>query len=127
MIGARDIALAVAGLIAQAKVDLTHEAGTQRDLEDFLRARLPEGAEISREHRLGPGDRPDFLLFGCIAVEAKIKRTATRARAVLAQLDRYARHEGVRGLVLVSGRSLDLPRVVRGKPLVLVDLARGWL
>jgi hypothetical protein len=60
-----------------------------------------------------------------VAVEIKLKRN--QPRSILAQLARYAAHDAVRALVLVTNRAMGLPKVMNGKPVYYVSLGRAWL
>lgn len=79
-----------------------------------------------REHHLGPGDVIDFLVEGGIGVEVKVGGGLSE---VTRQLHRYAGHDAVRELVLVSSRSrLDnLPATLRGKPLTVAVLRAAFV
>lgn len=76
-----------------------------------------------REVRLGARDRLD-LLCGTVAIEVK---TAGGDVAVLRQLQRYAAHPEITGLVLATTRvaHTSLPDEVGGKPLLVVLLRAG--
>jgi hypothetical protein len=117
---------AVFELLAGGRFDLTTEAATQRGMEQALLMQFPRSA-ISREHRLGPGDRPDFLIDGRIVVEVKGPRH--RAPAVLRQLQRYAEHDQVEAIILATSRAMAMPWVVglRAVPLRVINLGRAWL
>ena len=74
-----------------------------------------------REKRLTPTDRPDFFVDG-IVLEVKIKGAT---RAVLRQLNRYAGHESVKAILLVTTRSLQafqVPESMNDKPVRVLCL-----
>lgn len=115
---------ALAALVAQARVDLANEKASQADLNALLIAAY-SAERVSREHRLGPGDIPDFLIDGRFIIEMKGMRH--RADPVVRQLLRYARHDQVEGMVLATARAMVLPPQIGGKPLLVVNLGRAWL
>lgn len=94
----------------------------QDGVEHILRG---NGVEYIREVRMGKRDRPDFMVQGDIALEVKIKGSVS---ALLRQIARYASHERVKAVVIVSTRRLhgDIPESLMGKPIVFV-LARRFL
>lgn len=79
---------------------------------------------FSNEFVLSPEDRIDFLVADCVGVECKTGGSPAEA---LAQLNRYAQHERIRSLVLVSSRLRhgSLPLSLNGKPIVFLPLLRG--
>lgn len=92
--------------------------------EDDLQAAIADAlapVPVEREVRLGPNDRVDHLLPGGVVVEVKV---AGPRDCVLAQLTRYAAHDRVTGLVLVTTRARhqDMPADLFGKPLEVVYL-----
>lgn len=114
----------VVRLIAGARLGVVAEKVTQADLETIFVNAL--GAEtVSREHRLGPADIPDFLIGGAIVVEVKGRRH--RYAAVARQLDRYASYPEVTTLIVATARAMLLPPVIDGKPVRVINLARAWL
>lgn len=117
----------VVRVIAATRCNLVAEQLVQDELEKALREDPMVGglAEVSREHRLGPADRPDFLIDG-IVVEAKGKRH--RAPAIGRQLARYAKYPEVRALVLATAKAvISGGGDIEGKPLFVVNLGRAWL
>lgn len=97
------------------------EALLQEDVERHLHA----GAiPYLREHILGPCERVDFLVAGHIAVELKIR--ASR-KSIYRQLERYAKHEIVEGLILVTASALGMPKEIGGKPVYIVQLGLSAL
>lgn len=130
IVEAREItAEAVWRSLAACRFDLTSEARTQDGIAAQLVAAFGEAA-VSREHRLAPCDRPDFLIGGRIVVEVKGPRH--QATAVRRQLVRYAAYDEVEGLVLATARAMHLPGQLP-KPggqwvrLWTVNLGRAWL
>lgn len=111
-------------VLARGRFDLTDEKACQGAIAEFLAAQLP-GVLVEREKRLSRRDIPDFLVGGRIAVEVKLK--GARGPDVLRQLARYAAHPEVEAMVLVSGKAIDVPAIVGGRPLVNVRMARAWL
>lgn len=80
------------------------------------------GIPVRREARLTPRDRVD-LLVGDIAIEVKVKGK----RVPLEQLERYAEHDAVGGLLLVTTRAATLPPTIGGKPAAVVSLLTNGL
>lgn len=111
-------------ILGAGRFDLSDEKVCQAEIEIWLRDRLPPSVEWSREVRLGPGDVPDFLVDH-IAVE--VKMNSAQPRAVVRQLARYARHQAVGSLILLSNRAIALPRTLEGKPVFNVSLGKAWL
>lgn len=100
---------------------------TEDELQQLLATAIANaGLPVEREVRLGDHGRID-LFVGGVGVEVKVAGALTRLRR---QLERYARSQLVRELVVVSNRAShhQLPQTVLGKPLILVDVAEGsWL
>lgn len=94
-------------------------------LQEGLAAMLAgEGFDVEREVRLSGRDRID-LLVGDVGIEVKV---AGQAGRVLAQLTRYAEHDRIGALVLVTTRvSHDAPPRINGKPVALVSLVSAGL
>lgn len=117
-------AIEVCRVLALGRFDLNNETATQAAIDAFLRERLPD-VKIEREFSLSPKDRPDFLIDGRIVVEVKIR--GARKREVWDQLLRYAKHDRVTDLVLVTNLSMGLPATANGKDTRYVSLGRAWL
>lgn len=106
----------VAGFLRQARYRMGAEALLHDDVERHLKA----GAiPYEREHRLGPGERLDFLIANRVAVELKIR---AQRKAIYRQLERYAQHDIVYGLVLVTASALGMPKEINRKPVYVVQL-----
>jgi hypothetical protein len=114
----------IAEVLGRGCFPLKRETDCQTKIDEHLRASLP-GVEVSREHRLSGRDRPDWLIDGRFVVEAKVYG-AVRAK-IVRQLERYAEHDLVEGIVLATGRSVALPAAINGKPVLVVNLGEAWL
>lgn len=97
------------------------EIWLQDDIADAL-TRLD--VDFTREARLAPGERIDFLCAGGIGIEAK---TRCAPRQIFRQLERYADREAVTALILISGTATGLPTDIKGKPLFYVSTGRASL
>ena len=82
-----------------------------------------QGVPFAHEVSLAPRCRID-LMCGGVGIESKRGRVE-RAK-VLRQLTRYAACERVAGLILVTEKSLGMPREIGGKPVRVVCLNRLW-
>lgn len=86
----------VAALLARYRFDTSSESLLQEGIAQVLEMRVP----FEREVRLAAGDRIDFMV-GAVGVECKIDGSTS---SVLRQLSRYAEHERVAELLLVTSR-----------------------
>lgn len=103
------------------------EDGLQLGIASALRN---AGFSYVREAAMDAHDRLDFLVGldpgGYVAIEAKIDGTAN---ALLRQLHRYAQHDGIDALVVVTNRArlTQMPPELNGKPVRVVSLLDGGL
>lgn len=124
-----DAALVYA-LLSSGKFDLTAEKATQAAIETLLLQHIPAD-QVSREHRLGPGDIPDFLLGGAIVVE--VKGPKHRPGPTFRQLARYVAYPQVRYVILATAKAMRAPIALldpasgRRVPVTMVNLGRAWL
>ncbi|MBE5802582.1 MAG: hypothetical protein E7319_09890 [Clostridiales bacterium] len=118
----QDITLA---MVAAALMELRSPiAMYETDLHACVRQRLEAAAfPCQHEARLAKGCRIDFLV-GAIGVE--IKKGKPSAATLTAQLQRYAACEAVDGLIVVTERSVRIPKSVCGKPVQLITLSQLW-
>src|SRR3546814_20638100 len=70
-----------------------------------------------REFILGPGESVDFLVGDRIAVELKVKCSP---RVMMRQLQRYAAHDKVQAIILVTATVTSMPDSMNGKPVYVV-------
>ncbi|MDP3417903.1 hypothetical protein [Falsiroseomonas sp.] len=113
---------AARGAIAKARIDLSDEKEAQRQIGEALTS---AGIEFRREVPLSRRDRPDFFLDAAgLAIEVKLR---AGKMDIWRQLSRYAEHDRVLALMLVSNTSVALPSEIAGKPLYFISLGRAWL
>ncbi|WIX32556.1 hypothetical protein QO259_17355 [Salinicola sp. JS01] len=110
--------------LAAQRIDAVVEKRAQADLESAL---IAGGWRFSREHRLSDRDIPDFLVkVEDVAVVIELKIRAQRKR-IYRQLERYALHDSVDAVVLLTGTAMQLPLEINGKPARVASLGAGWL
>ena len=105
-------------LLYRHRYRIGHETLLQEDVEILL---TREGIPFKREFVLGPADRVDFLVDQKIGLELKIKMSA---RHIFRQLERYAAHDRIDALVLMTSATRGVPGQIRGKPCFVVNLGR---
>ncbi len=113
----------VIATISRHRIDLSTEKAAQAQIETiFTGAGLPFEREVS----LSKEDRPDFFMKTVgLAIEVKMK--GAQKMAIYRQLQRYAAHDEVHGLLLVSNLAMGLPMEIGGKPAWYASLGRAWI
>lgn len=102
------------------RLSLSNEKKTQ---EEIAAAFDECGISYEREFRLSAKDIPDFMV-GSIAIEVKIRGGK---RSIYDQVCRYAEHDAVKELILVTNVPTGFPKEVNGKPVYVLNLAKAWL
>ncbi|MBP6818327.1 MAG: hypothetical protein KBC46_03385 [Ferrovibrio sp.] len=122
--------------IGRQRLALTDEKRAQQDLANAF---VAAGISFQRELQLTiedvPEDRraqathkrdiPDFMLPGGVVVELKLR--GNQKVAVFNQLERYAQHDGVKAIMLVTNLAMGLPEEINGKPAFIISMGRAWL
>ena len=114
------VILRVVQLVERNRCSLQDEKRTQVDLAKVF---AEDGLNASREHRLSTNDIPDFFVDG-VVIEVKIKGQRT---AIYRQIERYCMHPEVKGIVLVTSKSILLPPSINGLPARVASLSKAWL
>lgn len=109
-------------IVSSTRFDLSNEKRLQ---EQIANAFLSAGIHFLREYHLGDGDIPDFLLHDGVVLECKLHGASKIG--VFRQLQRYAKHQIVSSIILVTNLSMGLPNQIEGKPAYFVSLSRAWL
>jgi len=76
-----------------------------------------------REYRLDDHNIPDFF-YDALAIEVKIKGQRT---AIYKQMQRYCGFGQVQAIILITARSMGLPKEISGKPCFYINLTRAYL
>lgn len=100
---------------------------TERELQDGMEAVFKaQGFAYERECVLARRDIIDFIVFGSVGVEVKIKGSPNE---VARQLLRYAKQPRLTHIVLVTGklRLGALPEKLMDKPVTVVGLWTSFL
>lgn len=112
----------VVDLLKSVRFNFANEAELQDGIEKLI---MPFHGSflMRREVRFGARDRIDFMV-GAIGIEVKVGGSAA---AALRQMSRYAKHEEIRALVLVTDRVQAgvQPTEIHGKPIRVVCLMGG--
>jgi hypothetical protein len=113
----------VLALLRSHRLSCGSEAELQVAIMDLLEQ---HGVEFQREHRLNRADRIDFFLADGNGIEVKIDGSAP---ALIRQLHRYAQHDSIQGLIVVTSRArlTQMPSEINGKPIEVVSLMEGVL
>lgn len=113
--------------ITQAIKSYKFHYTTEKELQEGIaKAFANKNIPFEREKWIGEKEEIDFLVVGGIGVEVKIKGSPSE---VARQLLAYAGCEGVKELVLVTGRARlgRLPDKLLGKPVHVVTLWESFL
>jgi len=112
---------ALADLLSRYRYDCASEFELQNGIEEVLK---DSSFDYEREVRLSKEDRVDFLVDR-IGIEIKIDGSTTE---LLRQLARYAKHEKIKCLVVVTSRSrlTSLPERLGGKPILTVNVSNPF-
>lgn len=124
--GPPDVAQLVAAIVRSINRH-RYRFDTEKELQGALEAVLVDaGLTCVRELALTPEDVIDFLVADCVGVEVKVRGSLS---AVTRQLHRYAGHEAIKALVLVTARRTlaNQPAVMQGKPLEVVVVSGAFL
>lgn len=111
----------VVRVLGTCRLPLADEMQTHRAIAVALDA---AGIRYEREVRLDARSRVDFIIDTGIALEVKIKGSAT---AIYRQCERYAAFPIVREIVLATNRSMGMPSEINGKSMYVLKLGRAWL
>lgn len=111
---------AVAAAFSGKRYPLEDEIRAQALMFDDLRVKF--GGLVEREAS-APGGRIDFRVAD-IGVEIKVKG---QPAAIMRQVARYLDSPNLSGIVLVTGKAVAIPAMIKGKPVRVVNLGAAWL
>lgn len=111
----------IIGCIRRCQIDLSNEKMAQLDLSILF---SHEKIAFEREVRLSKSDIIDFMVDH-VGIEVKLH--GANKKSVYRQLVRYASHEEIECLILVSNLSMGLPPMIGEKPIYFVSIGEGWM
>jgi hypothetical protein len=91
--------------------------------KEIQRALTLEGIKYEHEYKLISHKRFDFWIDGIVL---EVKKRKPGKLALLKQLDRYTKSEGVKAIIIVLEKSINLPKELNGKPLIVFSLNANW-
>ncbi len=118
-----DLVRDIGKLTRRRRFTLSTEKATQGELATAFEE---AGIVLLREHRLSARDVLDFF-DPATGLVVEVKVTGAGKMDTYRQLARYAAHEPVRGLLLLTNLAMGLPDLIEGKPAFQASLGRGWL
>lgn len=103
-----------------------HTTQSEELLQSSVERQLEEaGANFLREKLLSSRDRVDFFFPNSgVALELKLKKGWSKMD-VFRQIERYAEHEEVKALVLLTNIQMTLPTAILSKPAFVISLREG--
>jgi hypothetical protein len=110
----------IAMALQRAQLRVSSEAVLQIDIATALTA---GGFPFERECSLSAKDRPDFMSED-VAIEAKARYGKKK---IYRQLERYAAHDRVKALILVTNTAMGMPPEINGKPVYVVSTGLSYL
>ena len=84
---------------------------------------MNRGIKFIHEYKILTGKRFDFWVNG-IVIEVKKKKPSKIT--LLNQLDRYTKVPGVKAIIVVIEKNINLPNVLNGKPIIIKSLNQNW-
>ena len=96
----------------------------ETDIHQMVGKRLLEaGLSFVHEAKLGPGCRIDYLV-GEIGIE--IKKGRPDGKLLTQQLVRYASFDALSAIIVLTQRTVSLPKTMLGKPVHVIVLNQLW-
>lgn len=109
-------------------VEIIKSVKLQHSTEFILHGQLYElfdslSIPYSKEYHLSKTDIVDLFIDG-IAIECKTKGQPIQIHR---QLERYALHDEVKAIVLVTAKYMRVKPTINGKPAFCINLGASWL
>ena len=80
----------------------------------------------TKEYKLGPRKRVDFLIQNGIIIEVKKGSKRPNRTQLINQLKRYSESDDVKTIIYVGERNVDLPNNINGKTCIAIGLNKNW-
>lgn len=104
-------------------INLTSEKELQVEIHKALQEICRD--DLNREYRLSQKDIVDFFVPSLgLVIEIKVKGSA---KAIYRQLERYAKHEQVKVILLLTAKTMGLPEKINDRPSYFMSLGQAWL
>lgn len=108
--------------LERTRFPLNKESDTQTAIESTLKEM---GIQFEREYVLSSNSRVDFYIPKYkLAIEVKIKGSRSEIQA---QCNRYALHDKVAIVLLLSSRSTSFSSMHNNKPILVINMGKAWL
>jgi hypothetical protein len=107
-------------LISKCKFSLESEEELKLQISSVLEQ---HNFDFKKEFKLDAKNRLDFYIHG-YAIEVKIKGSAM---SIYRQCVRYCQFKEVKGLFLITNKSMGFPTEINQKPCYLINLGKSWL
>jgi hypothetical protein len=109
-------------ILSKHRFSLEKEKETQLEIAALLKNK---DIDFTREFILDKESTIDFMFEEQgIGMEVKIKGGK---RAIYRQCERYCSFDKIKTLILVTGRSMGMPKEINNKPIYLINLSAAWL
>lgn len=109
-------------ILTKHRFSMEKEKETQLEIAALLKS---NNIEFTREFILDKKNTIDFMFEEQgIGMEVKIKGGK---RAIYRQCERYCSFDKINVLILVTGRSMGMPKEINNKPIYLINLSTAWL
>ncbi len=113
----------IMGILKHRRLPLHEEKSLQLAIHNALLLEI-EHSDIRREFILDEKNIIDFLVFGKIGIEVKIK---ANKRAIYRQCCQYCEFSTIETLILVTNTSMGFPPAINGKDCYVHNLGKAWL
>lgn len=111
----------ILSVLAQVKISMRmDEESIHREIMNVFNA---HGIKYKHECKLIPHKRFDFYLDGLVI---EIKKEKPSKITLLNQLNRYTKADEVKAIIVVLEKSMDLPKSLNGKPILVISLNINW-
>jgi len=105
------------------RFSLEDEKVLQAEIEkELIEFNIPYEREVYLDGNIK--NQIDFVLFGNIGMEVKIKGNKAN---VYRQCARYCACDQINQLILITSKSFYLPELISNKPAHIIHIARNWL
>ena len=112
--------LAIGTLINKHRFDLQNEKVLQQQIEDML---IQNNVPYQREVKLSDKEIIDFIVED-VGIEIKIKG---KRKDFYRQILRYSESPKIKAFILVTNKSMHLPKYINNKYTHFLNLGLSWL